>query len=159
MQMRPGPAPDRQGESGMPDPSAVESRGVLVVEDDAALRRLLVATLKRRRLNVDLAVDGQEGVQRLATNKYCVVTLDLMMPKMSGWEVIQWLKEHPEHRPPSVLVVTAADRGVFRELDPELVNAILIKPFDIHVLGSYIAACCRRKGRDRRRKRVVTPVH
>lgn len=131
---------------------------VLVVEDDDALRRLVVATLKRRRLEVEVAVDGQQAIQKLASRTYGIVTLDLMMPKVSGWDVIQWMKEHPEHRPASVLVVTAADRGVFQQLDPEMVNAILIKPFDIHVLGSYVSACCRQRLPDRRRKRVVSSI-
>ena len=79
-----------------------------------------------------------------------------MMPRMNGWQVIAWLKEHPANRPRTLIVVTAFDQAVFAALDPELVNAIIIKPFNTDELGGYVRRCCESDiERDRRSKRLV----
>ena len=79
-----------------------------------------------------------------------------MMPRTNGWEVISWLKEHPAKRPRTLIVVTAFDQAVFAALDPELVNAIIIKPFDIDELGGYVRRSCEvALEKDRRAKRVI----
>jgi len=77
------------------------------------------------------------------------------MPRVNGWDVIEWLKAHPDRRPYSLVVVTAADRNVFADLDPQIVNAIIIKPFDTWELTGYVKRCCDHDGRDRRHRRVV----
>lgn len=128
---------------------------VLVAEDDASIRRLLGLTLRRAGVTVDTVRDGVEAVQFLSTRRYRALITDLMMPKMSGWEVVKWLKSHPKERPNSVIITTAADRGVLRDLDPNVVNAIFVKPFNPPDLAAYVNACCRRRAPDRRRSRVV----
>ena len=77
------------------------------------------------------------------------------MPEITGWEVVRWLGEHPEHRPPSIIVVSAAGPDVLRALDPTIVNAIIFKPFDVVELGAYVSDTVRRQARDRRKGRVV----
>ena len=129
---------------------------VLVVEDDPPLRKLVAATLRREHLAVTAARDGAEAIERLRTMPFCAIVLDLMMPRVSGWDLVDWLKKNPDYRPRSVIVVTAADRHVFAELDPEVVNAIIVKPFDTYELAGYVRACCYGAAeRDRRRKRVI----
>lgn len=128
---------------------------VLVVEDETPLLKLMKAALEHEGLTVATASDGAEAIDSLSKNKYGVVLLDLMMPRVNGWEVIDWLKAHPDRRPHSLVVVTAADRNVFAELDPEIVNAIIIKPFDTWELTGYVHRCCDKEGRDRRHRRVV----
>jgi CheY-like chemotaxis protein len=128
---------------------------VLVVEDDAAIRRLLSVTLKHEGLRVTTAKDGVEAVEALKTHRYRVLILDLMMPRMTGWEVIDWLKVAREQKPQSVIVVSATNREVIRELEPEVVNAIVFKPFDVNELAGYVKACCGPGDDDRRSKRMV----
>jgi CheY-like chemotaxis protein len=134
--------------------SSIAKQRVLVAEDDDAIRRLLAATLRRAGLRVDAVRDGAEALQYLAKNRYRALVSDLMMPKLSGWDIVGWLKRHPEDRPPSVIVVTAADQAALRDLDPNVVNAIFLKPFNPVDLSAYIASCCTLR-RDRRRSRVV----
>lgn len=138
----------------MKRPSRVDSC-VLVVEDDTNIRELLVASLSREISDVESARDGEEAMQMLREKTYSVCLLDLMMPKVSGWDLTRWLRRNPSRRPRSIIVVTAADRGVFRHLDPEMVNAIMIKPFDAVLLAAYVRACCERDGMDRRRMRII----
>jgi CheY-like chemotaxis protein len=128
---------------------------VLVVEDDAAIRRLLALTFKHEGLNVTTARDGVEAIEALKQRHYRVLILDLMMPRMTGWEVIEWLKETRDQKPQSVIVVSATNRDVIRELEPEVVNAIVFKPFDVNELTGYVKACCGPVDDDRRSKRMV----
>jgi CheY-like chemotaxis protein len=128
---------------------------VLVVEDDSAIRRLLALTFKHEGLNVTTARDGIEAVDALKNHRFRVLILDLMMPRMTGWEVIDWLKETRDQKPQSVIVVSATNRDVIRQLEPEVVNAIVFKPFDVNELTGYVKACCGPVDDDRRSKRMV----
>lgn len=127
---------------------------VLVAEDDAAIRRLLAATLRRRRFDVQLANDGAEALTLLQRETWDVVLLDLMMPNVDGWQLVAWLQDHPERRPRSLVVMSAAGRDVLRDLDPTIVNAIFFKPFDLMQLAGYVSGAARLDGRDRRRRRT-----
>ncbi|HVR43935.1 MAG TPA: response regulator [Thermoanaerobaculia bacterium] len=136
-----------------------EAGAVLVVDDDRAIRELVAAVTRREGLVTDTVPDGETAIERLGSRSYRVLVLDLMMPKLSGWEVIGWLRANPESRPRTVIVCTAADRVVFSELDPEIVNAVFVKPFDVRELGAYVHECARLRRRyDRRRLRIVDPT-
>jgi CheY-like chemotaxis protein len=139
--------------------SAPESaQDVLIVEDDPAIRRLLALTFKHEGLRVSTARDGMEAIEALGARHFRVLVLDLMMPRVSGWEVIDWLKERPEGKPQSVIVVSATNRDVLKELEPAVVNAIVFKPFDVNELAGYVKACCGPVDADRRSKRMVGAV-
>lgn len=132
---------------------------ILVAEDDPAIRRLLGATLRRRRLEVELAENGALAIDALKKGgDFSVLVLDLNMPHVDGWEVLRWLAKHPERRPESVIVVSATDREALSGLDYTIVNAIIFKPFDVVQLGAYIKGAAQQGRRDRRRGRVVARV-
>lgn len=139
-------------------PTQARPPRVLVAEDDPAIRRLLGMTLRRRRMEVYLASDGEEAIDALERERWDAVVTDLMMPKVNGWQVVGWLAEHPEHRPASVIVVSATNREALRDLDPTVVNAIFFKPFDVLQLGAYVKHATQQDGGDRRRARVVQSV-
>ncbi|HEY0158561.1 MAG TPA: response regulator [Thermoanaerobaculia bacterium] len=141
----------------MTDTPAAPASGaeVLVVEDDPAIRRLLAVTFRHEGLQVTTARDGMEAIDALQEHRYRVLVLDLMMPRVSGWEVIDWLKERREDKPQSVIVVSATNRDVLSALEPEVVNAIVFKPFDVNELAGYVKACCGPSDGDRRSKRMV----
>ena len=138
-------------------PASEPAADVLVVEDDAAIRRLLAVTLRHQGLHVTTARDGFEAIEQLKQHRFRVLILDLMMPRVTGWEVIDWLKGEPSGKPQSVIVVSATNREVIRELEPEVVNAIVFKPFDVNELAGYVKACCGPND-DRRVKRMVGRV-
>ena len=141
----------------MTDTSSAPEPGqdVLIVEDDPAIRRLLAVTFGHEGLNVTTARDGMEAIETLKSQRFRVLVLDLMMPRVSGWEVIDWIKERPEGKPQSVIVVSATNREVLAELEPDVVNAIVFKPFDVNELAAYVKACCGPADADRRSKRMV----
>ncbi len=135
----------------------MESAGcVLVVEDDVPIRRLLATALSRAGLAVASARDGAEGIETLQKQAYTVLLLDLMMPRMSGWDVLAWLEAHPAHRPRTVIVLSAGKADTIDSLSPAAVNAVIFKPFDLHALTAYVKSCCSAEfDKDRRMKRLI----
>jgi two-component system phosphate regulon response regulator PhoB len=83
---------------------------VLVVEDDRFLRRACEASLRQRGLDVIVAVDGEEGLQLARSERPALVLLDLLMPKMSGLEVLRALKADEATREIPVLVLSNSSR-------------------------------------------------
>ncbi|MCU1349677.1 MAG: DNA-binding response regulator [Acidobacteria bacterium] len=124
------------------DVGVEEAAQVLVVDDDDTLRAMTSLVLRRAGLRIAQAKDGGEAIGRMQQARYEVVVLDLMMPRVSGWDVIRWMSDHRDQKPRILVVLTAANRKILDELDPEIVNTILFKPFDIHELAAYVKACC-----------------
>src|SRR5215212_9222236 len=112
---------------------------ILVVDDDDAIRALLVTILRRRGMKVDAARSGMEALERITSCRYALVLLDLMMPHMSGYEVLERLEALPPDERPFVLVLTAG--GEPRTLSPAIVAGTVRKPFDIEMLIDSVIAC------------------
>src|SRR5437870_13655932 len=71
----------------------VEKKRILVIDDDLPLRGMLAAALRQHGFQVLLAGDGAEGQRALTIHKPDVVLLDLAMPNVNGWHVLQRLRE------------------------------------------------------------------
>lgn len=112
---------------------------VLVVDDEPAIRALVAKIVERAGYPVDTARDGAEAIERLAAERYAVMVLDLMMPNVDGYALIDHMKERGGRRP-AIIVISASDSASLRRLDGSVVHSILRKPFDIDVLGDLIAA-------------------
>lgn len=80
---------------------------VLIVEDDVRLSEALVAILKNNDYQVDAVYDGADGLAYAETGNYDVVVLDVMLPKMDGFEVVSELRRRKVATP--VLMLTARD--------------------------------------------------
>lgn len=117
---------------------AVERKRILVVEDDAGIRNLLRTILSREGLTVDLAADGYEAVALMEATQYPVILLDLMLPRMDGYAVIAWIRDHPSKEKPLVLVATAYADDFVRRVDSNFVAGIVRKPFDIRELAAIV---------------------
>ena len=114
---------------------------VLVADDDQSIRQLVSTIVKRENFDVDAASDGLEAIECLKQHQYAVVLLDLMMPRLDGFGVIQWLKEHPPSIKPIILVITAYADQRFKEVDSEIVAGVLRKPFEVAELGDLVRSC------------------
>ena len=116
-------------------------RRILVVDDDLAIRVLLQAVLKRMNFSVELAEDGQAGLDKLAKETFELVLLDLMMPRVNGYEFIARVSEDPPAPKPHIIVFTAAgQRGVDKIPVGAICNSIL-KPFDLEKFIDMISEC------------------
>ena len=115
---------------------------VLVVDDEPAIRALVTKIVDRAGFPVDSARDGADAIEKLEAREYAVVVLDLMMPNIDGFGLIDYLKSRKNERP-AVIVISAGDPAAFRHLDGAMVHSIVRKPFDIDVLGDLITAAAR----------------
>jgi len=113
---------------------------VLVVEDDAAIRWLLRALVRKQGLGCDAVEDGQQAIAALETTSYALVLLDLMMPKISGLRVLRRMDQL--NLPTSVIVVTGVDETGHQELSSRRVKRIVHKPFEMEDLAAEIRQLC-----------------
>ena len=114
---------------------------ILIADDDASIRQLLTTIVRRERLTVDSVDDGEEAIRKLREHEYAVILLDLMMPHVHGFGVIDYLREHPQKNKPVVLVITAYADQKFKRVDPDVVAGVLRKPFEVAELGSLVRLC------------------
>lgn len=126
--------------------NAEQHRRVLVVDDDADIRELLVAILRQRNLVVDVAEGGREAIELLREHDYAVVLLDLMMPDIDGFAVLESL-DHDRPVQPVVLVITALDRSRIDALDSRRIHGVVRKPFDAAEIAEIVGACADLRGR------------
>ncbi|HEU4520860.1 MAG TPA: response regulator [Thermoanaerobaculia bacterium] len=117
-------------------------RRILVIDDDLAIRVLLQAVLKRMKFDVDLAEDGQAGLEKVQGNgKFDLILLDLMMPRLNGYEFIEQIgQSFPDHRPHIVVFTAAGKRGVDK-IPSEAVCSSILKPFDLDKFIEIIGDC------------------
>lgn len=115
---------------------------VLLIEDDRAIQRLVERVFARKGYTLEIAVNGKEGIAQIETATYDAIVLDLMMPVVSGFEVLEWLDEHrPGTARGCVIVMTAASDRDVRKIDQGSVFAFVRKPFDIEDLVGTVARC------------------
>ena len=117
---------------------------ILVVEDQRDMNRLIVKTLKKEGYTVDGCFDGEEARLHLLGAEYDGILLDVMMPKVNGYELIQELRQAGNDTP--VLFLTARDSVEDRIRGLDLgADDYLVKPFDFGELLARIRAMTRKK--------------
>lgn len=112
----------------------------LVVEDDPAIRRLIEKLLTRLKIEIDVAGDGRTAIEKLRTQHYSVLVLDLMVPEFNGFEIIDFLKRENMKLP--VAVVSAVSQQALTKLDLDVVKLVISKPFDVDEFTKAILALC-----------------
>ena len=105
---------------------------ILIVEDDPPTQMLLETLMQRSGYDYVSAGNGAEAIDLLSKREFTAVILDLMMPEVGGFDVIDFLAREPRRLP--VIVCTAAGVDKTAELAPGVVGAVLRKPFDIDEL-------------------------
>lgn len=111
---------------------------MLVVDDNPQIRALLQHVGARCGFDVDTARDGIDAAELLRNNNYSVALIDLMMPRLSGYEILDQLKGTPGR--PKFIVLTAMTDEYIARVSPDLADAIIRKPFDVAMLTSVIRA-------------------
>ncbi|HEX3618209.1 MAG TPA: response regulator transcription factor [Solirubrobacteraceae bacterium] len=120
---------------------------ILVVDDEPAVRRALERALRLDKYDVDLAVDGEEALDRLAERPVDAVILDVMMPGVDGLEVCRRMRAAGDRTP--VLMLTARDAIDDRVLGLDVgADDYLVKPFALRELQARLRALLRRTGDD-----------
>ena len=114
---------------------------VLVADDDQSIRHLICKIVQREKFAVDCVADGLEAVEKLKEHEYALILLDLMMPRLDGFGVVQYLKENAPLHKPIVLIISAYADQRFREVDPTVVAGVLRKPFEVSEVGNLVRMC------------------
>lgn len=112
----------------------------LIVEDDPAIRRLVEKVLSRRNIEVDTAPDGLQAVEKLRSQRYSVLILDLMLPELNGFEIIDFIKRENVQVP--VAVVSAVSHQALIRLDLDIVKLVIAKPFDVDEFTKAVLELC-----------------
>jgi DNA-binding response OmpR family regulator len=126
---------------------------VLVADDDAALRSLLRLVARRAGFEVDMASNGQEALELMRKNKYLIAIVDLMMPLMNGYELVERVAEMDER--PGLIVVTAMTDTYVSGLDGNIVHSIVRKPFDVEMLRGVLTELATALRQTNRRDNVI----
>lgn len=116
---------------------------MLIVEDNDRLRKSLLDYVRDDGFAADAAGDGEEGLYKALNWDYDLVVLDVMLPKLDGWELVQRLRQAGKEMP--VIMLTARDKlddrvkGLDRGADD-----YMVKPFEMDELTARIRAALRR---------------
>lgn len=114
---------------------------VLIVEDDSAIRTLMVAALRREPLDVHTAGDGLAALELVRVHDYAVILLDLMMPRLNGFEFLESFTAVRPDATSVIIVMTAFDASAVKRLGSMRVQAILHKPFDVERVVEMVRDC------------------
>jgi two-component system OmpR family response regulator len=119
---------------------------ILVIEDEPRLLRTLAKALREEGYAVDVADAGDDGLYKAETYSYDAIVLDVMLPKLDGWEVLNRLRKSKQT---PVLMLTARDapRDRVRGLDHGA-DDYLVKPYDLSELLARLRALIRRAARN-----------
>ncbi|WP_339821476.1 response regulator transcription factor [Paenibacillus sp. FSL R7-0216] len=116
---------------------------VLVVDDEAGISGAVSYALRREGYTVETAADGEEALDRVDSFRPEVMVLDVMMPKLSGYEVCRRLEGRPQR--PAILLLTVKNDIVDKVLGLELgADDYMTKPFDMRELVARVKALARR---------------
>ncbi|HUP49664.1 MAG TPA: response regulator [Thermoanaerobaculia bacterium] len=109
---------------------------LLVVDDEKPIRQLLARIGQRAGFEVHTARDGVEALEMLQKLEYAITIVDLMMPRLSGYELLQKISTLDPR--PVVLVATALANSDVASLDDSMVRRVIRKPFDIQAVANAL---------------------
>lgn len=123
---------------------------ILAVDDEQSIRKLVSVTLQGRGFDVATAVDGQDALDKALSEKPDLIVLDVMMPKMDGWEVRRRLREDEKTKHIPIIFLSAA--GQFESQLHGLESGFedyLTKPFTPSELADLVSATLNPAERDK----------
>ena len=118
---------------------SMPGKKIMAVDDERHIVRLIQVNLERAGFQVITAFDGPEALKKVENERPDLIVLDVMMPKMDGFEVLKRLQANPETREIPVIMLTAKaqDADVFRGWSSG-VSAYLTKPFNPLELITFV---------------------
>lgn len=123
-------------------PPAVRSKTVLIVEDDAATRAMYRDALVHAGYHVVAVEDGLDALRRIEEHAPDAVVLDLVLPRVGGWDVYKEFRADPATSRLPVVIVTASDA---RDLEARDARYFLRKPVSVEALTAIVDQAIRRR--------------
>lgn len=121
--------PPLEGEDDAPE----GKKRLLVAEDDNNLRRMFSRTFRKRDFNVAVALDGEEAIEKVEAFRPDIVILDVNMPKVTGLDVLQHIRQQPGGDALQVIVVSGNDT-ILHSPQAALADLVLLKPVSVREL-------------------------
>ena len=128
---------------------------LLIVDDDPPIRDLLMRVGARAGFDTETARDGEEAFEKLGKHDYDIIIVDLMMPRVSGFQLIEKISTLDPR--PTVIVSTALMNGDLARLDDSMIRRVIRKPFDLDTVAKALIDTAREIA-DRRPVRTVPAV-
>jgi excisionase family DNA binding protein len=122
------------------------SKRILVIDDEVALRNAIRRVLLKDGYQIELAEDGFQGGVKLSQFKPDVLTLDLAMPGLNGYEVLQFIRQQPEFAALKVLVISGLGEDALTKALDYGADAVLNKPFENAELQAIVAGLISEQG-------------
>ena len=127
------------------------SRKVLVVDDEKLIVKGVRFSLEQDGMEVDCAYDGEEALEKIQNNEYDIVLLDIMLPKLDGFQVCQQVREFSDV---PILMLTAKGDDMDKILGLEYgADDYITKPFNILEVKARIKAITRRTSKAAQQKK------
>jgi CheY-like chemotaxis protein len=123
--------------------SPYAGKRMLIADDDAAIRRLFETLAKREGIDCDVAANGAEAIAALKEREYTLMFLDIMMPRIDGWGVLDYVRMRSKARIPSLFIITAFLNQTVSAADSEIVSGIIYKPVDASDIAALMRECVR----------------
>jgi len=118
-----------------------EKKRALVVDDDDPIRTMLAKVVERQDLSVDTARDGVEAIERIDRDGYSLIVLDLMMPRIDGYGVLQHIQTfHPDKLRCTIIASAVPENEILKRFKLPVFR-IHPKPFDMARLIADIHEC------------------
>ena len=119
-----------------------EKKKILIVEDEKDISEILAYNIQRQGYEVDTAYDGETGLEKALTGEYDLILLDVMLPKMDGFEICKRVRENLQT---PIIILTAREDENDKIMGLDLgADDYMTKPFSIGELASRIKANIRR---------------
>jgi CheY-like chemotaxis protein len=139
-----------------------EGKRILLADDETLIRNMYKQVAARVGVEADVVASGRDAIEAMKTRRYDVALLDLNMPRLSGWEVLDFLRSRQDARPRHLYIITGFGDQMISEADREVVNAVIYKPVEPTELRNLITESLRAEKPDVRkilqgtRHRIVT---
>ena len=121
-----------------------EKKRILIVDDDTEIRDLLEFDIASSGYFVDTASDGMEGLTKALNNKYDLILLDVMMPKINGYKICRLLKFDNKYKNIPIIMITARSQDEDKMIGEETgADEYITKPFEfsevLEKINKYLA--------------------
>lgn len=130
----------REALEGVQMRDAFPGRHILAADDDPAFRAMFQLAAAKVGVEAQIVSGGREAVNAMKLKRFDVVLMDLNMPSLSGWDVLDFLRSRQDARPRRLFVVTGFRDQDMSSADRELVTAALYKPVALDDLRALISA-------------------
>jgi two-component system OmpR family response regulator len=119
----------------------LRSRAILLVEDDPDTARLMCQLVRALGYEVTVAATGRKALEQLSTHDYSAIMLDLILPDLDGFAVLEYLQQRKSSALRRLIVTTGMPEKYVGHIDQNQICAVMQKPIDAAELSRMLDRC------------------